>query len=335
MRIRDLLPVQLPSPPRPRQRYSAALREVARHAIDAKLIAAKAAIQQIRAGGRLDRLADAEFRVFSQFGDDGIIQYLVHYLSVAPTSFVEFGVESYAESNTRFLLVNDNWRGMIMDASQDYMAGVRSDDIYWRHDLTAVAAFIDRDNINALFSEHGFAGELGILSIDIDGNDYWVWERISCVRPVIVIAEYNSVFGPQAAVSIPYDPAFYRTRAHHSNLYWGCSLAALCDLAGQKGYDFVGSNSAGNNAYFVRRDRMADLRSLSPEEGYVESRFRESRDAEGRLTFIAGPHRRAAIADMPLVDVRTGKSVLVGDLDAKSSSPVADLARVRGVSAAA
>src|SRR5688572_7914562 len=99
MRIRDLLPSRL-SPPRPRQRYSAALREVARHAIDAKLVAAKAAIHQIRSRGRLDRLADAEFRVFSQFGDDGIIQYLIHHLNVAPTSFVEFGVESYMESNT-------------------------------------------------------------------------------------------------------------------------------------------------------------------------------------------------------------------------------------------
>ena len=314
MRIRDLLPGRLPAS-RPRLRISAAVREVARNAIDAKLLSAKTAIHQVRSLGRLDRLADAEFRVFSQFGDDGIIQYLIHHLSVAPSSFVEFGVESYGEANTRFLLINNNWRGMIMDASAEYMAGVQSDEIYWRHDLTAVNAFIDRDNINALLSEHGFAGEIGILSIDIDGNDYWVWERLTCARPVIVIAEYNSVFGPHAPVSIPYEPAFYRTRAHYSNLYWGCSLAALCHLAGKKGYDFVGSNSAGNNAYFIRRDRLGDLRPLSAAEGYVESRFRESRDADGRLTFIAGPHRRAAIADMPMVDVTTGKTVLVADLD--------------------
>jgi hypothetical protein len=314
MRIRDLLPGRIAAP-RARQRYSAALREVARHAIDAKLLAAKTAIHQVRSLGRLDRLADAEFRVFSQFGDDGIIQYLIHYLDVAPTSFVEFGVESYIEANTRFLLINDNWRGMIMDASADYMSAVQCEDLYWRQDLTAVSAFIDRDNINALLSEHGFAGELGILSIDIDGNDYWVWDRLTCARPVIVIGEYNSVFGPCAPVSIPYEPAFYRTRAHHSNLYWGCSLAALCHLAGKKGYEFVGSNSAGNNAYFIRRDAIRDLRPLSPAEGYVESRFRESRDAEGRLTFITGPHRRGAIADMPLVDVTTGQTVLVADLD--------------------
>lgn len=314
MRIRDLFPGRASSS-RPRQRHAAALREMARHGNDVKLLAAKMLIHQIRAQGRLERVADAEFRVFSQFGDDGIIQYLVHHLAVAPQSFVEFGVENYTEANTRFLLVNDNWRGLVMDASADYMASVQSEDLYWKHDLTAVAAFIDRDNINVLLSEHGFSGDLGLLSVDIDGNDYWILERIDCVRPLVIVAEYNSLFGAHAAVSIPYAAGFYRTRAHHSNLYWGCSLAALVHITAQKGYAFVGSNSAGNNAYFVRRDRLADLRPLSAVEGYVECRFRESRDAEGRLTFLSGPHRRAAIAEMPLIEVTTGKTLSVGDLD--------------------
>jgi hypothetical protein len=313
MRIRDLFPVRSAAT-RTRQRYSAALREVARQASDAKLLAARSLIHQIRALGRLDRLSDAEFRVYSQFGDDGIIQYLIHHLAVAPQTFVEFGVENYTEANTRFLLVNDNWRGLVMDASADYMASVQGEDLYWKHELTAVAAFIDRDNINALLSEHGFTGDLGLLSVDIDGNDYWVLERIECVHPVVIVAEYNSLFGSHTPVSIPYSAGFYRTRAHHSNLYWGCSLAALCHVTGQKGYAFVGSNSAGNNAYFVRRDRLRDLVPLSTEEGYVECRFRESRDAEGRLTFLSGPDRRAAIAEMPLVEVTTGKTLSVGDL---------------------
>jgi hypothetical protein len=313
MKIREFLTGQAATERR-RQRHAAAMHEMTRHAIDAKLLMAKGLIHQIRAMGRLDRLADAEFRVFSQFGDDGIIQYLVHYLDVAPQSFVEFGVESYAEANTRFLLVNDNWRGLVMDASAEYMTQVQYEDIYWKHELTAVAAFIDRDNINALLAEHGFSGELGLLSVDIDGNDYWVLQRIES-RPVIIVAEYNSLFGARAAVSIPYSPSFYRTRAHHSNLYWGCSLAALCHVTAQKGYAFVGSNSAGNNAYFVRRDCLRDLRPLTAEEGYVECKYRESRDAQGRLTFLSGSHRRAAIAEMPMVEVTTGKTLSVGDLD--------------------
>ena len=260
------------------------------------------------------RLRDAEFKVFSQFGEDGIIQHLIHRVGPLPETFVEFGVQDYTEANTLFLLLNDNWRGLIMDGSDEAMAAVRARDLYWRHDLTAVAAFIDRDNIDGLLHQHGFTGEIGLLSVDIDGNDYWVWERIEAVRPVIVVVEYNSVFGKVHPVSVPYDPRFQRTRAHPSNLYWGCSLPALCHLAQRKGFVFVGANSAGNNAFFVRADRAHALEALSAEQGYVESRFRESRDATGSLTYLAGSARLAAIADMPLIDVASANRVRAGDI---------------------
>jgi hypothetical protein len=288
--------------------------EMRREMAEVRMIAAQAAVRQLKTCGVLPRLADAELRVFSQFGDDGIIQYLIHLLGVQPESFVEFGVENYTEANTRFLLVNNNWRGLILDASSDYMNSVRRDSIYWRHDITAVEAFIDRDNINSLLRDNGFSGELGLLSIDIDGNDYWVWERIDVVQPVIVVVEYNSVFGGERAVTVPYDPGFYRTSAHYSNLYWGSSVAALCTLGKRKGYEFIGCNSAGNNAYFVRRDRLGPLRAIAPEEGYVESRFRESRNVDGKLTYLAGAARRKAIAEKELVDIRSGQMIRVGDL---------------------
>ncbi|MEX2188551.1 MAG: hypothetical protein WD875_17210 [Pirellulales bacterium] len=296
------------------KRWKSATAALRAELAEGRILAAQTAICQIAAAGVLPRLADAELRVFSQFGDDGIIQYLARLLDVQPTTFVEFGVENYTEANSRFLLINNNWRGLILDANVGYMESVRRDSIYWRHDLTAVAAFIDRDNINGLISDNGFRGDLGILSIDIDGNDYWVWERIDVVRPTIVIAEYNSVFGGRRAVSVPYDPAFYRTTAHYSNLYWGCSLAALCVLAERKGYGFVGCNSAGNNAYFVRNDRLGPLRPLTAEQGYVESRFRESRDTDGNLTYLAGEARRQAIAQMSVVDVASRVTVSVGSL---------------------
>jgi hypothetical protein len=296
------------------KRWKSATAALRAEMAESRIIAAQAAIRQIAAAGVLPKLADAELRVFSQFGDDGILQYLIRLLDVQMTSFVEFGVENYTEANTRFLLVNNNWRGLILDANEGYMDSVRRDSIYWRHDLTAVAAFIDRDNINGLIGDNGFRGDLGILSIDIDGNDYWVWERINVVQPTIVIAEYNSVFGGSRAVTIPYDPSFYRTSAHYSNLFWGCSLKALCVLATRKGYAFVGCNTAGNNAYFVRQDRLGPLRSLTAEQGYVESRFRESRDVDGKLTFLAGAARKQAIAHLEVVDVESGKTVTVGSL---------------------
>ena len=201
-----------------------------------------------------------------------------------------------------------------MDGSSDYIESIRRDDIYWRHDLTAACAFIDCENIESLLESHGFTGDLGILSIDIDGNDYWVWDRINNVDPTIVIVEYNSVFGANRAVTVPYSPSFNRTAAHDSCLYWGCSVKALCQLAEKKGYAFVGCNGNGNNAYFVKKERLGALKVMTPEEGYVESRFRESRDSSGRLTFLSGSQRREAIAEMLVVDVEAGKSVRVADL---------------------
>ncbi len=263
---------------------------------------------------RPQTLREAEFRVFSQFGEDGIIQYLLSKVGPVPTTFVEFGVQEYSEANTLFLLLNDNWRGLIMDGSSAAMRAVRQRELYWRHELCAVHAFITRDSINELLRQAGVEGELGLLSIDIDGNDYWVWERIDAVDPVIVVAEYNAVLGCTEPVSVPYHPRFRRTRAHFSSLYWGCSLAALCHLADRRGYGFVGTNGAGNNAFFVRRDRCKDLTVLTAEQGYTASRFRESRDESGALTYLSGSRRLEAIAHLPVVDVRTGERRTIGAL---------------------
>jgi len=278
------------------------------------LLTARVLIDQIRRLGPHRRLHEAEFKVFSQWGDDGIIQYLIQQVPNVAQTFVEFGVQDYRESNTRFLLMNDNWSGLVMDGSHEYVEHIKSDDIYWRYDLTAVAAFLTRENINDTIRSGGFSGPVGILSVDIDGNDYWVWEAIDVIDPTIVIAEYNSVFGAERAVSVPYDPRFLRGDAHSSNLFWGCSLGALCHLAAQKGYAFVGCNSNGNNAYFVKKNAAANLKALTCKDGYVMSRFRESRDQQGTLTFIRGEDRRAVIADMMVVDVTTGRQVRLGDI---------------------
>jgi hypothetical protein len=259
-----------------------------------------------------ERLRDAEFRVFSQFGEDGIIQYLISKVPIEHDVFVEFGVEDYSESNTRFLLCNDNWRGLILDGGISHITFIGSNDLGWRHTIDAQSVFVTRDNINETIAAAGISGDIGVLSVDIDGNDYWVLDAITVVSPRILIAEYNSTFGPDAAVSVPYDPEFDRTKAHYSNLYWGASLAALCLAADRKGLAFVGSNSAGNNAFFVRRDLLGDLRPLTPQEGWVDARFRESRDTDGNLTYLSGRAARVAeIADMPLVDVATGAMTTV------------------------
>lgn len=265
----------------------------------------------------LASLQEAEFKVFSQYGEDGILQYLVREAGITREEqvFIEFGVQNYLESNTRFLLQNDHWKGLIIDGSAAYMDSVKRSELYWRHDITALAAWIDRDNINDLFLESGFRGQIGILSIDIDGNDYWVWERIEAVNPVIVVVEWNSVFGPDHAVSIPYAPTFDRATAHYSCLYWGASMAAFESLADRKGYALLGSNKVGNNLFFVRRDRLGSLQPQTSRSAYVESRFRDSRDAKGRLNFLSGQARYDQIKDLPVMDVLRNTITTLASLD--------------------
>lgn len=249
-------------------------------------------------------LKDNEFRVFSQWGEDGILQMLLRHIEIPNKIFIEFGVENYIESNTRFLLVKENWAGLVIDGSTENISYIKKDSIYWQHNLKAVQAFIDKDNINKLIAENGIKGEIGILSIDIDGNDYWIWQSINVINPAIVVTEYNFIFGKDKSVTIPYNDKFVRTQAHHSSIYYGASLKALYLLAQKKGYAFVGCNTAGNNAFFVRKDLMPDcIKELSLEEGYVAGQFRESRDQDGNLNFLSLQEKQQLLASLPLIEV--------------------------------
>lgn len=287
-----------------------------------KLSAIEESVDRLRlAVGRLEigaklaterpKLNDYEAQIYSQNGEDGILQRLIQVVPIEDPTFVEFGVEDYREANTRFLLINNNWRGLVIDGSQENVERIRRDWISWKHDLTAVCTFIDRDNINDIIERAGFHGDLGILSVDIDGNDYWVWEAITCVKPRIVVAEYNATFGPSARISVPYDPLFQRNRAHHSNLYYGASLAALEEMAVRKGYRLVGTNTAGNNVFFVREDLAGALPRLNAAQAFVQARFRESRSADGSLTYLAPLHRAELISQLSVVDVVTRETITI------------------------
>ncbi|WP_210234868.1 hypothetical protein [Methylocystis sp. B8] len=249
-------------------------------------------------------LREAEFRVFSQWGEDGIIQFLTRHVPVENKTFVEFGVQDYLESNTRFLMVKDNWSGLVVDGSVENVDRIRRSEIYWRHNVRAECAFITRDNINDIIRSAGIGGDIGLLSVDIDGNDYWVWQAIDVVKPRIVVTEYNARFGADRAVSVPYDPQFVRAHAHYSMIYYGASLAALAQLGEAKGYNLVGCNSAGNNAFFVRKDiQPASLPSLSVREAYVRASFRETRDPSGNLSFLSTTEEQKLLETLPLVDL--------------------------------
>jgi hypothetical protein len=134
-----------------------------------------------------------------------------------------------------------------------------------------------------------------------------VWEAIEAVSPRIVVCEYNNRFGPTLKLTIPYNQLFQRTNTHYSNLYYGASIAALTDLAQKKGYSLVGSNRAGNNAFFVRNDVIGTLESKTPEAAYIRAQFRESRDVNGELSFLGWSEGLGAANSLLVENLETGE----------------------------
>ncbi|HWF64085.1 MAG TPA: hypothetical protein VN685_05690 [Rhizomicrobium sp.] len=219
----------------------------------------------------LDTIQAAEFRVFSQWSEDGIIQFLIKRLAgrIDP-SFVEFGVQHYLESNTLFLLMNNGWRGLVLDGEESYIRGIRNRGFDWKYGLQTLCAFVSRENINAIFQKGGVGSELGLLSIDVDGIDWHLWEALTLVKPGIVVIEYNRNFPLDRPITIPYEPLFDRTSAHESRWYFGASLAALAVLAKEKGYTFVGVESHRRNAFFVRNDLASLVPNDVPKEAHLD-----------------------------------------------------------------
>jgi hypothetical protein len=250
-----------------------------------------------------------EFQITSQWGEDGIIQYLIKYIEIPNKTFIEFGVESYKECNTRFLLQNNNWNGLIIDGSEKLINEIKAENIHWKYDLKAVTNFITKENIDNIFIENNIKGDIGLLSIDIDGNDYWVWEKISVIKPRIIIAEYNSLFGNKASVSIPYNKDFVRG-VNMPVSYYGASITALTYLANSKGYSLVYGNKAGNNVFYVRKDLLNEhVKEIQIEQAYVKAVFKESRDKNGKMSFLNFEDNFLSMQNYNVIDVKSGNEV--------------------------
>ncbi|BDB64969.1 hypothetical protein T36_1431 [Helicobacter cinaedi] len=280
--------------------------------------------EQLMGGGAVDNLnhyentnamgvdiRDFEFSAYSQNGEDGILDLLIEILdldssySPYPRAFVEFGVQDYTESNTRYLLKKRNFMGLIMDGNAKHIESIKQDELYWKHDIEAQCAFITRENINALIKQWLDSRKLdniALLSIDIDGVDYFVWEAIECVKPAIVVVEYNAIFGENLSVSVPYRADFERFLAHHSGLYFGASIKALIALGKKKGYVFIGADSSGTNVFFIHESLESKLAfTTAPLQEYCSTHHaRQSRDTLGNLSFLQGNERFEAIKHLPL-----------------------------------
>ena len=254
----------------------------------------------------IENINDNELKIFSQFGEDGIIDFLVKKLDLKIKTFIEFGVEDYEESNTKFLLEARNWKGLVIDSSKKFINIIKEKDFYWRNNLIAINAFITVENINDLIKKNFHHEEVGLMSVDIDGNDYWVWKSIEICNPAIVVIEYNARFGARKSVTIPYKKKFDRITEHYSSIYFGASLTALYKLGKKKGYSLVGTNSNGNNSFFVRNDLLKNnnnIKTFKPEQCFHINSFNELRDEKGNILDRDHIKEEKILEKLPLIEV--------------------------------
>jgi hypothetical protein len=205
------------------------------------------------------RLGIHEFQMFSQSGADGIIAEIFRRISPTNSIFVEFGVGNGLENNTTALLLQ-GWSGVWIEASKSYNKEIQKELKIFIDDkkLKVLPQFVTRENIVAHFDSCGLPRDMDLVSIDIDGNDYWVWEALlSRYTPRVVVIEYNALLGPSVPWIVEYNPTSARESVIATS-YFGASLKSLEMLGSKKGYSLVGCDFLGTNAFFVRDDLLED-----------------------------------------------------------------------------
>ena len=208
---------------------------------------------------------DTGFRVYSQSDEDGLLLYVFSLIGMRTRVCVDVASGVPDGANSTNLIRNWGFRGLLFEADEQKVNQARA---FFAHPDTNVfppyikRAMITAENINELIAEEA-SGEIDLFSLDMDGVDYWIWKALYAVRPRVVICEFNSYWGAEQSVTIPYNPLF--TRPHKN--YWGASLPAFVKLASEKGYRLVGINRYGYNAIFVRNELATDLLpTVSPQQ---------------------------------------------------------------------
>ena len=212
-------------------------------------------------GTGLPSIDQIGFKAFSQADEDGILLYIFSVIGVANKKCVEICAGDGIECNTANLILNHGWHGLLVDGNEELVA--RGQDFYRRNPNTYVyppkfvRSWVTRDNVNALLSTNAIQGEVDLLSIDMDGVDYWIWDAINSITPRVVVVEYQDILGPEKSLTVPYDEnfnAYVHPLTCGQPNFCGASLAAFVKLARKRSYRLVGCNRYGYNAFFVRND---------------------------------------------------------------------------------
>jgi hypothetical protein len=218
------------------------------------------------------KLNKYEHQFFSQSGEDGIIEEIFKRIGTTNLFFIEFGVGNGLENNTTSLL-NNGWKGLWLECNQESLKFIENKfkKLIDQKVLTVDEGYVNAENIQTLFEKSNVPLELDLLSIDIDGNDYWVWNAISKYSPRVVVIEYNPLPGPSMKWVMKYNPV----HVYQNSSYYGSSLKSLELLGTQKGYKLVGCNFTGANAFFIREDLVGDkfLDPYTSENHYEPSRY--------------------------------------------------------------
>lgn len=262
----------------------------------------------------MNDLWDAEFRVFSQFGEDGIMDLLLDELQISKPRIMEIGAGDFSECNSRFALHKRNCSAYLVDMREDLQRGLQESEIRWKASVAVEIAKIDEKNIKDIESRASkFLKYIDVISVDIDGIDFWIAQHINWNGIKIAIVEYNPVFGAKLSVSVPKDTFSSRFEHHYSGLVYGASLLAWIVFFVSKDMRFVGTNRAGNNAFFVASSLAGNLPFKLPDisqlDTYVDWQIRDSRNQYGELSNLSLEEARNLIEGVELIETITLKKL--------------------------
>lgn len=213
-------------------------------------------VQTFKAGiasGNVPAIDEVGFKLFSQFEEDGILLYLFTVIGSKSKRFVDVGANDGLNSNCANLAINWGWHGLLLEGDASLLEKGK---LFYNADLRTCLyppifkqAMVGAENINDLIKSGGFQGEIDLLSIDIDGNDFWVWKAIEVVDPRVVVIETHVEFGERPVV-VPYDPDYVYPGKHPQ--YHGASPKSMIKLGSEKGYRLVATNRLGFNFIFIK-----------------------------------------------------------------------------------
>jgi hypothetical protein len=265
---------------------------------------------------KVKNLWDAEVKVYSQWGEDGILDYICEIIALAKPRFLEIGAGNFLECNSRFIAELRNASVVAVDARADLLSAPLHS-LKWKNHIELVHEWITPDNINSIIElAKQKMNSVDIFSLDLDGNDYWILERANLSQFKVVVVEYNALFGSTHEVTVPRNDRFERHKEHASGLYYGASLKAFVELLKLKGFVFIGTNRSCVNAFFIKKNLRSKFKTLKMQnlDKYVDSTIRESRDSFGKLSFLAGIDRNTVIESLPLWNVASQVMVKVRDV---------------------